>query len=138
MKTIAYDMATIVIIYIIVIIFVCFSFRQPSKNEKTVRPHRPISKLTPTKKLRFKPQNKVDEMNENTEEERFEESPKVEIKSSQVKPPPPFDKYYEKKWFPKNIRFSVSDIVKSLLPLLDPSDPFTMKEILDLLVDIHK
>ena len=52
--------------------------------------------------------------------------------------PPPFDKYFDRRWFPKEATYDKSSVTLALIAKFKIVEPLVLKEILQCIVDIHK
>ena len=52
--------------------------------------------------------------------------------------PPPFDKYFDKGWFPKEAIHDKSAVTLALIANFKIVEPLVLKEVLQCIVDIHK
>ena len=52
--------------------------------------------------------------------------------------PPPFDKYFDKSWFPKESIYDKSAVTLALIAKFKIVEPLVLKELLLFIVDIHK
>lgn len=52
--------------------------------------------------------------------------------------PPPFDKYFDRSWFPKEATYDKSSVTLALIAKFKIVEPLVLKEMLQCIVDIHK
>ena len=98
-----------------------------SKKDTTLKrksPPKESRKITSTKTIKFKEEQK---QNEIIEEDELNENI-----------PPPYDKYYDESWFPKDIGFDTSAVTVALLEKIHNSEAFVIRDILSSIADIHR